>query len=160
MSNQRDLARALLASARRHSHRFRKEGSSGRRENGENSENDETQSVGPQLINQSLSELIADQGWGEQLKIGDLFTRWDEIVGPDIAQNAKPMRLTDGKLLIEARSTAWATQLKLMSDDLKRRIAAEGLELTGIEVVGPRSPSWRRGGWTVKGGRGPRDTYG
>lgn len=160
MSNQRDLARALLASARRHSHRFRKEGSLGRRENGENSENDETQSVGPQLINQSLSELIAGQGWSEHLKIGDLFTRWDEIVGPDIAQNAKPMRLIDGKLFIEARSTAWATQLKLMSDDLKRRIAAEGLELTGIEVVGPRSPSWRRGGWTVKGGRGPRDTYG
>ena len=160
MSNQRDLARALLASARRHSHRFRKEGSLGRRENGENSENDETQSVGPQLINQSLSELIADQGWSEHLKIGDLFTRWDEIVGPDIAQNAKPVRLIDGKLFIEARSTAWATQLKLMSDDLKRRIAAEGLELTGIEVVGPRSPSWRRGGWTVKGGRGPRDTYG
>lgn len=29
MSNQRDLARALLASARRHSHRFRKEDSVG-----------------------------------------------------------------------------------------------------------------------------------
>ena len=157
MSSQRDLARALLASARRHSHRFRKEGSPARREN---TENDENQSVGPQLINQSLSELIADQGWSEHLKVGDLFTRWDEIVGADIAQNAKPMRLTDGKLLIEARSTAWATQLRLMSDDLKRRIAAEGLELNGIEVVGPRSPSWRRGGWTVKGGRGPRDTYG
>ena len=84
----------------------------------------------------------------------------DEIVGAEIAQNAKPMRLTDGKLLIEARSTAWATQLRLMSGDLKRRIAAEGLELAEIEVVGPRSPSWRRGGWTVKGGRGPRDTYG
>ncbi|MEI7797519.1 MAG: DciA family protein [Actinomycetes bacterium] len=157
MSNQRDLARALLASARRHSHRFRKEGSSGRRAN---LENDETQSVGPQLINESLSELIADQGWGEHLKIGDLFTRWSEIVGAEIAQNAKPMRLTDGKLFIEARSTAWATQLRLMGDDLKRRIAAEGLELKEIEVVGPRSPSWRRGGWTVKGGRGPRDTYG
>ena len=137
MSNQRDLARALLASARRHSHRFRKEDSSGRREN---LENDETQSVGPQLINESLSELIADQGWGEHLKIGDLFARWDEIVGAEIAQNAKPMRLTDGKLLIEARSTAWATQLRLMSDDLKGRIAAEGLELAEIEVVGPRSP--------------------
>ena len=157
MSNQRDLARALLASARRHSHRFRKEGSSGRRAN---LENDETQSGGPQLINESLSELIADQGWGEHLKIGDLFSRWSEIVGAEIAQNAKPMRLTDGKLFIEARSTAWATQLRLMSDDLKRRIAAEGLELKEIEVVGPRSPSWRRGGWTVKGGRGPRDTYG
>lgn len=157
MSNQRDLARALLASARRHSHRFRKEDSAGRREN---LENDETQSVGPQLINESLFELIADQGWGEHLKIGDLFTRWSEIVGAEIAQNAKPMRLTDGKLLIEARSTAWATQLRLMSDDLKRRIGAEGLELAEIEVVGPRSPSWRRGGWTVKGGRGPRDTYG
>ena len=74
MSSQRDLARALLASARRHSHRFRKEGSPTRREN---AENDETQAVGPQLINQSLSELIADQGWSEHLKVGDLFTRWD-----------------------------------------------------------------------------------
>ena len=110
MSNQRDLARALLASARRHSHRFRKEGSPSRRENADNSENEQGQSVGPQLINESLSELIADQGWGEHLKIGDLFTRWDEIVGAEIAQNAKPVRLTDGKLLIEARSTAWATQ--------------------------------------------------
>lgn len=62
------------------------------------------------------------------------------------------MRLTDGKLLIEARSTAWATQLRLMSDDLKRRIGAEGLELKEIEVVGPRSPSWRRGGGPSKEG--------
>ena len=109
MSSQRDLARALLASARRHSHRFRKEGSPSRREN---TENDETQSVGPQLINQSLSELIADQGWGEHLKIGDLFTRWSEIVGAEIAQNAKPMRLTEGKLFTELTKPVLSFQLR------------------------------------------------
>ena len=29
-----------------------------------------------------------------------------------------------------------------------------------IHVVGPRSPSWKKGLRTIRGARGPRDTYG
>ncbi|EBV8528738.1 DUF721 domain-containing protein, partial [Streptococcus agalactiae] len=32
--------------------------------------------------------------------------------------------------------------------------------VTRIEVAGPQAPSWRKGPRTVRGGRGPRDTYG
>jgi predicted nucleic acid-binding Zn ribbon protein len=32
--------------------------------------------------------------------------------------------------------------------------------VTVIEVLGPNVPSWKKGRRSVRGGRGPRDTYG
>jgi predicted nucleic acid-binding Zn ribbon protein len=29
-----------------------------------------------------------------------------------------------------------------------------------VFITGPTGPSWKHGGWSVRGARGPRDTYG
>jgi predicted nucleic acid-binding Zn ribbon protein len=62
---------------------------------------------------------------------------------------------------VQADSTAWATQLRLLQRQLLGRLAAglgDGV-VTRMRIHGPTAPSWRRGPRHVSG-RGPRDTYG
>jgi predicted nucleic acid-binding Zn ribbon protein len=65
-------------------------------------------------------------------------------------------------LRIAAESTAWATQLRLLAGTLLARLVAElGPDVvTKLSISGPTGPSWKHGGRSVRGGRGPRDTYG
>jgi len=64
-------------------------------------------------------------------------------------------------LTVQAESTAWATQLRLLQRQLLAKIAAgvgDGV-VKRLKVRGPLAPSWRYGPRHVSG-RGPRDTYG
>ncbi len=90
-----------------------------------------------------------------------MFGRWAQLVGPEVAERAKPIVLKDGELTVQAESTAWATQLRLMQRQLLSRIAAGvGRDVVkSLRVLGPAAPSWRYGPRHVPG-RGPRDTYG
>jgi predicted nucleic acid-binding Zn ribbon protein len=65
-------------------------------------------------------------------------------------------------LVVEADSSAWATQVQLLIPALLRRLAEEVGEGTVERVVvrGPAAPSWRKGPRVAPGSRGPRDTYG
>ena len=53
-------------------------------------------------------------------------------------------------------------QLRLLTGTLLARLAAElGPQVvTSIRISGPSGPSWKHGGFSVRGARGPRDTYG
>jgi predicted nucleic acid-binding Zn ribbon protein len=91
-----------------------------------------------------------------------VFSDWANIVGADVAAHCTPTTLREGELKVTAESTAWATQLRLLSSTLLARLAAEvGPEVIHrIHVVGPSAPTWKHGPFSVRGSRGPRDTYG
>ncbi len=63
---------------------------------------------------------------------------------------------------MSAESSAWATQLRRLSGMLLARLVSElgPTVVTKIFITGPTGPSWSHGGWSVRGARGPRDTYG
>ncbi len=116
----------------------------------------------PQLLEGELSRLVGDRGWALPLRMRGVFGRWTELVGDDIAAHSTPESFTDGTLVVRTDSTAWATQLKLLTPTIVRRLNEElghGTVLV-IEVVGPHLPSWKKGPRSVRDGRGPRDTYG
>lgn len=90
------------------------------------------------------------------------MAEWTALVGEDVAAHCRPVRLEGGRLTVEAESTAWATQLTLLTDKLVAAISArvgDGV-VTSVSVHGPVAPSWAHGRLSVRGGRGPRDTYG
>jgi predicted nucleic acid-binding Zn ribbon protein len=92
---------------------------------------------------------------------GLVFGRWAQLVGEEIAEHARPVALREGELTVQANSTAWATQLRLLQRQLLGRISAgvgAGV-VTKLRVQGPATPSWHYGPRHVRG-RGPRDTYG
>ena len=116
----------------------------------------------PELISGVLSNLIADRDWDSGLAEGNLFVHWKKIVGDEIAQHATPISILDGTLTIQSSSTAWATQLQLMSNDLLMMIQkdAAGVLVENIVFIGPHGPSWKKGIRTIRNARGLRDTYG
>ncbi|MCW2758452.1 MAG: hypothetical protein JWO46_2198 [Nocardioidaceae bacterium] len=115
----------------------------------------------PQTLDTNIERLVAQAGWGEDLRVHGVFSRWSAIVGRDVAEHCTPESYADGRLVVRTDSTAWATQLKLLAGTLVRRLNDDlGDETVRvIDVEPPRGPSWRKGRLRVKG-RGPRDTYG
>lgn len=115
----------------------------------------------PQPFGAVLARLVKARGWQQPTAEATVFGAWERVVGPDVAKHSRPVKLTDGELTVEAESTAWATQMRLLAASLLRRIAAEVGHnvVTKLHIHGPAAPSWSRGPRRVRG-RGPRDTYG
>jgi predicted nucleic acid-binding Zn ribbon protein len=115
----------------------------------------------PQRVGAEIDRMVADNGWRETAQIATVLACWDRLVGADLASHCRPDRLTDGELVLVAESTAWATQVRLMTAAILAKLAAElgQTVVRSIRVFGPSGPDWRHGGRRVPG-RGPRDTYG
>ena len=116
----------------------------------------------PKPVGAVLDELIEKRDWVRGLAEGNIFTDWEKIVGAEIAQHSTPISLTEGRLTIQSSSTAWATQLNIMKDSLRQTISntAPGALVEELYIIGPNVPNWKKGLRTIRGARGPRDTYG
>lgn len=116
----------------------------------------------PQLLDSTIGRLIAEQGWGTDVRVHGVFSRWDHLVGREVAQHCRPESYADGKLVVRTDSTAWATQMRLLAPTVVRRLNQELGDgtVTVIDVLGPHGPTWRKGPRSVRDGRGPRYTYG
>lgn len=115
----------------------------------------------PQLFGDVLGRIMKSRGWEKPKAEATVFGAWERVVGSEIANHSRPVKLDDGVLTVEAESTAWATQLRLLAATLLRNIASEVGHnvVTKLNIHGPAAPSWNRGPRRVQG-RGPRDTYG
>ena len=116
----------------------------------------------PAPLGDAVHQLTRQLGWKQPLSIGGVIGRWREVVGDQIADHCSPETFEEGVLVLRTDSTAWATQIRLLTPQLDRRLAEEVGEgvVTSIKVLGPGGPSWSRGRRRVQGGRGPRDPYG
>jgi predicted nucleic acid-binding Zn ribbon protein len=148
---KRDIARELFRSYR-----------TGMRKKKETEQQERIELGEPQKINNILNELIESRDWRKGIAEGNLFSDWREIVGEEIADHSTPITLYEGKLTIQTSSTAWSTQLRLMNDELLRKIrqSAPGAVVDNLIIIGPHAPSWKRGLRTIRGAKGPRDTFG
>lgn len=147
---KRDIARELFRSYRTKSRKTN------------NQEENRSKKEDPEKLSNILSDLVTTRDWKKGIAEGTLFTKWREIVGNEIADHCEPITLFEGRLTIKAESTSWATQLRLITPDLLKNIRSrsEGALVEELTVIGPNAPSWKRGLRTIRGARGPRDTYG
>lgn len=115
----------------------------------------------PVMAKDSMSSLIASFSWQAPLSKAELFSNWSAMVGEDIALASQPESLEAGVLIIRCRSTAWATQLRGLQEEVLSKISESfpELEITELRFLGPNAPSWKKGPRSIPG-RGPRDTYG
>lgn len=121
-----------------------------------------TDSREPQRLLPSIERLVAERGWSTPVAVGGVMGRWATVVGEEVAGHCVPESFEDGLLTVRADSTAWATQVRLLAPQLLRRLAEDlgSGTVTRVVVKGPAGPGWRHGLRSVRGGRGPRDTYG
>ena len=130
--------------------------------NSDQSNENRERNTDPQSIQSILSEVISNRNWSQGVAEGSLFSDWKMIVGDEIAEHTTPISLVEGKLTIQSSSTAWSTQMRLMKNDLLKTISttAPGALVEELIFIGPNAPSWKRGLRSIRGARGPRDTYG
>lgn len=157
-----ELARAVAAEIRRAPHTTR--GAPGRRPHsgGAASSGAHPDDRDPVQLASAVGRLVNENGWSTEVSVHTVLGRWALIVGPEVARHSDPESYADGIVSVAADSTAWATQLRLLAPTLVARLNAELGDGTVIrvQVRGPNGPSWRRGRWSARDGRGPRDTYG
>jgi predicted nucleic acid-binding Zn ribbon protein len=93
----------------------------------------------PQLLGDVLTNLIEERDWKSGVAEGTLFTQWASIVGDDIAQHASPVSVNENVLTIQSNPF--------------------GATIESVSIIGPNTPSWKRGIRSTRDARGPRDTY-
>ncbi|TYC15461.1 DUF721 domain-containing protein [Actinomadura syzygii] len=106
----------------------------------------------PKQFGSAIHELLASRGWEQRAAVGGVFGNWPGIVGAELAEHTRPEHFEDGELTIAADSTTWATQLRLLSSTLVRRLNEELGHGTvrRVKVVGPSSGPRRTGAWRAR----------
>lgn len=87
-----------------------------------------------------LEPVTARLGLGGARQTGKLWSRWSDIVGPEIAAHAQPTSLKGGLLRVKVDSPAWATEISYLAAELRTKInrAVDSNLVTDIKVwTGP-----------------------
>lgn len=81
----------------------------------------------------------------ERLLEAEAVQAWDEAVGPQIAQNAKALRVENGCLYVEVGHSLWKTELHHRKHQILEKINAKAVNgqwvIKDLFFVEPRKPS-------------------
>lgn len=69
-------------------------------------------------VGQVLPGVVSDQGWAMQLDLHSIFPRWEELVGAEVAEAARPLKVERNVLWLEVANSAWLQQLQYQKLDL------------------------------------------
>ena len=82
-------------------------------------------------VGEVLDRAVRGLGGVRASTIDVVFSRWEELVGPQVAAHARPLSLPGKVLVVAVDDPAWATQLRLLSASLLARLG----ELAGAGVI-------------------------
>ncbi len=71
-----------------------------------------------------LGEVVGRFGLERSLDDYRIWQAWDEVVGPAIARNAQPQKLSANRLVIAVRNAGWMQELTMLRRDLCDRLNA------------------------------------
>jgi predicted nucleic acid-binding Zn ribbon protein len=88
----------------------------------------------PTPIRGLVGGLLKKLGVAGQVERAAVFSEWEDRVGEEIAERARPVRLSEGTLFVEVESSSWMMELQMMKRELMERINA-GRESGRIEKL-------------------------
>ncbi|MFQ5529399.1 MAG: DUF721 domain-containing protein [Gemmatimonadota bacterium] len=78
----------------------------------------------PELLGGLVHATLARLGIGGRVERARVVANWRELVGPHIADVARPVRIRGGTLFVAVESAAWRNELSLMRPQLMRKLNA------------------------------------
>jgi predicted nucleic acid-binding Zn ribbon protein len=87
-------------------------------------------STRPVTIAEGLVGLLDSQFLQAALQLGRVMNVWKEAAG-EAAACSRPVKLDKGKLKVDAKDSAWANEIQLRSEEIRRRVN----EALGSNVV-------------------------
>ena len=92
-------------------------------------------------LGDELNRLLKRLGSEPASNVASVFDNWDALVGEQVAAHVSPVRLQDGRLLVEVDDPTWATQLRFLESQIINRVSARSqVAITAIEVRVKRNP--------------------
>jgi predicted nucleic acid-binding Zn ribbon protein len=85
----------------------------------------------PMPLADALAKIGAELGLGPGDAYGALRSRWDEVMGADVAAHAQLVSVRDGVLTVGVTDPIWATQLRYLEPAIVARAGA----IVGPDVV-------------------------
>jgi len=85
----------------------------------------------PTLLGDVLRAVLARLPIADELANYPIWSEWTALVGPVIAQHARPKRLRRGVLIVDVDSAEWMHELHYLKRDLRDRLN----ERLGTRVV-------------------------
>lgn len=116
----------------------------------------------PQALSSVMERMMAARGWKEPVAVSSVLARWGELMGESVAEHTRPEKFENSTVTVRCSSTAWATNLRMMTSEIIKKFDRElgpGV-VTQVIILGPQGRQWKHGRLVAPGGRGPRDTYG
>lgn len=88
----------------------------------------------PGSIAKDLDRVLAGLGAPGAPILQRIHDSWADLVGPVMADHARPGRLVDGRLHVEVDGPAWASQVRWSQADVLARIAESipGSQVTAL----------------------------
>jgi len=69
-----------------------------------------------------LGELAEDLGIQAKLRQYEAVTRWADIVGQRIAEEAEPQKIEKGVLLVRVRKSVWRNELTMRKSEIVAKL--------------------------------------
>lgn len=85
----------------------------------------------PRPLSGLVQESLAKLGLAERLREAEIWRIWPEVVGPNLACRAQPVRIINGILTVAVSSAPWMQELRFMTTMMKEKLNA-GL---GADVI-------------------------
>ena len=96
---------------------------------------------GPRRVGESMPRLLARMGAPPTPALMEVvFSRWEEVVGPQLSRNVRPVRVDGRVLVVAVDHPAWATRARMESGQILARVRAWGeTPVERLEVVVERA---------------------
>lgn len=92
-------------------------------------------------LGDELNRLLKRLGSEPAGNVASVFDNWEALVGEQVAAHVSPVRLQDGRLLVEVDDPTWATQMRFLESQIINRVSDRSqVAITAIEVRVKRNP--------------------
>lgn len=91
----------------------------------------------PRPLGDALGAFLKRSGMDEKIEQARVIPEWEERVGAGIANVTRPIRVSDGVLLVAVRSSAWLMELRMMERQILRTLNGDARtgRIDGIRFV-------------------------
>jgi len=90
-------------------------------------------------INSLVEQILASKGYDKKLQQYRAWAIWDEVVGPQIARHAQPLRIRESILEVRVENPTWMQQLQLLKPKILKELNGRLGETSLSDIY------WKRG---------------
>ena len=80
-------------------------------------------------IGDILPEILKSAGLDKKIRESGILTLWPEVVGEEVAQRTRAVKVDKGILYVNVDHGAWMQELHFMERDILRRLRARAPEV-------------------------------